>query len=74
MANQTECSRLEQRSVINYLVAEKYKLWEIYKIKCGVYEEACFSYKYLKMRETGELLRVLIEKYSACRGKILTLR
>ena len=34
-ANQTECSKLEQRSVIESLVSEKYKQCEIYKRVCA---------------------------------------
>ena len=45
VANQTEYSRLEQRSVIKYLVTEKYKLYEIYRRMWDVYGEACFSPK-----------------------------
>ena len=44
-ANQTECSRLEQRFVIIFLVAEKCKPCEIYKRTCDVYQEACFGQK-----------------------------
>ena len=36
-ANQTECSRFEQRSVIKFLVAEKCKPCEIYRRICNVY-------------------------------------
>ena len=43
MAIQTKCSRLEQRSVIKSLVAEKWKLCEIYRKMCDMYGEACFS-------------------------------
>ena len=46
-ANQIECSRLEQRSVIRYLVAEKYKPGEFYM--CDLYREACFVKKCLQM-------------------------
>ena len=45
LANQIECTRFEQRSVIKYLVAEKCKLCEIYRRICDVYGEACFSLK-----------------------------
>ena len=38
VANQTESSRLEQRSVIIFLAAEKYK-------PCKIYGEACFDKK-----------------------------
>ena len=37
MSNQTECSRLEQRSVIKFLVAEKCKPCEIYRRIYDVY-------------------------------------
>ena len=45
--NQKELSRLEQRSVINSLVAEMGKLCEIYRIMYDVYGEACFSQKHV---------------------------
>ena len=38
-ANQTECSKLDQRSVIKFITIEKCKLCEIYKWMCGVYKE-----------------------------------
>ena len=43
--NQTECPRLEQRSVIKFLVTEKCKLYEIYRRICNMYNEACFNKK-----------------------------
>ena len=43
VANQTELSSLDQRSVFKSLVAEKCKLCEIYRRMCNVYGEACFS-------------------------------
>ena len=43
-ANQTQCSKLEQRFVIKFLVAEKYKPCEIYKRMCDVNGEVCFSH------------------------------
>ena len=42
-ANQPECSRLEQRSIINVLVAEKCKPCEIYRRMCNVYGEVRFN-------------------------------
>ena len=48
----TKGSRFEQRSVIIFLVAEKYKLCEIYRSICNVHWEACLSknvYKWLNM-------------------------
>ena len=47
MANQTECSRHEQRSVIKFLLAEKCKQYELYRRMCDVYGEACFRKKYV---------------------------
>ena len=35
--------QIEQRSVIKYLLAEKYKPCEIYRRMCDVYGEASFS-------------------------------
>ena len=60
VANQTECSRLEKRSVMKFLRAKKCKPCEIYRIfMCtvkrifvkNVYKEACFFktvYKWVK--------------------------
>ena len=42
LANQTKCFRLKQRSVIKFLVAEKCKPCEVYRIVCDVYGEVCF--------------------------------
>ena len=39
--NQTECSKLEQRSVIKFWVTEKYKACEIHRKIGEEYEEAC---------------------------------
>ena len=44
-ANETQCSRIEQRSLIKFLLAEKCKPREIYRRICDVYGEACFSQK-----------------------------
>ena len=41
--NQTDCSKLEERSVITFLVAEKCKPCEIYRRISDVYGEACFN-------------------------------
>ena len=43
--NKNEYSRLEQRSVIKFLMADKCKPCEIYWRICNVYEEACFNKK-----------------------------
>ena len=57
--NQTECPRLEQRSVIKFLVTEKCKPCKIYKRMRDVYGEACFSkknvYKWAKLFKDGRL-------------------
>ena len=39
-----QCSSLERRSVIKFLVIEKCKQNEIYRM-CNVYREACFNSK-----------------------------
>ena len=58
VANQTKCSRLEQRFVIKFLLAEKCKPCEIYGRKCDVYGEAYFSrknvYKWDKLFKEGQ--------------------
>ena len=50
--NQIVCSRLEQRSVMKFLLAEKCKQCEIYRRKWDVYKEAWFCqenvYKWTK--------------------------
>ena len=43
--NQTDSSRLEQRSVIKVLVAEKCKPCDIHRKICDVYGEVCFIEK-----------------------------
>ena len=43
VANQTEFSAIEQRSVIKVLVAVMSKPSEIYKKMCDVYGEACLN-------------------------------
>ena len=45
VANQILCFRLEQRSVIKFLVAEKCKPSEIYSIMYNECGEACFIKK-----------------------------
>ena len=45
VANETDCSSLEQKSVIKFLVIGKCKPWEIYRRMCDVYGEDCFSKK-----------------------------
>ena len=47
MANQREHSRLEQKSVINFLVTVKCKPCEIYSRICDVYWEAYFTQRNL---------------------------
>ena len=41
--NQTDCVRLEQISIINLLMVEKYKLCEMYIRMTHVLGEACLS-------------------------------
>ena len=44
-ANQTECSRLKQSSVIKLLMAKICRPYEIYRRMCDVHGEVCFSEK-----------------------------
>ena len=44
-ANQTDCSRLEQRFVIKFMLAEKCKSCEDYGRMCYVHGETYFSQK-----------------------------
>ena len=44
VAHQTECFRLEQRSVIIFLVPEKCKSCEIYKRTCECAQKNMFAY------------------------------
>ena len=57
MADPESCSRIEQRSVIKFLVAEQCKPSEIFRKMSDVYEEACFSqknvYKWAKLFKEG---------------------
>ena len=79
-SNQVESSRLEQKSVIKFLMAEKYKPCEIYRRMCNVCSEACFSPKNihkkskhrfaimsLSQKETHKLCST--EKFSRCCGQ-----
>ena len=43
MVYQTAYFKLEQRSIIKFLVAKKCKPYEIYRRMSDVYEKACFS-------------------------------
>ena len=45
VANQTECSRLQQRSVVKFLLGEKCKPCENHKRLCDGYRETHFSQK-----------------------------
>ena len=49
MADLEICSRVEQKSVRKFLVAELSKPSEIFRRMSDVYEEACFSQKMSKM-------------------------
>ncbi|BFZ25935.1 hypothetical protein BsWGS_28974 [Bradybaena similaris] len=57
MAGQEACSRIEQRSVIKFLVAEECKPVEIHRIMSTVYGATCFSrknvYKWAKLFKEG---------------------
>ena len=44
-ANHKVCSRLERRSVIKFLAADKCKPREIHQTICDVYKKAYFSQK-----------------------------
>ena len=44
-----KCSRLEQSSVIKFLVTEKSKSWETYRRMSDVYGEGYFNQKNLQM-------------------------
>ena len=48
LANQTECSRLEQRFGIKFLMAGKGKTYEIYRRMYKVYGKTYFSKKCLQ--------------------------
>ena len=49
VANQIECCKIEQSSVIKFWEVEKCKLCEIYARMCDVYGEAYFSPNGLNM-------------------------
>ena len=50
-ANQTDCCKFEQRSVIKFLVGKKSKPYEIYGRICDVYGEICFNQKFVNESE-----------------------
>ena len=52
-SNQAERSRLEQRSLINCLLAEKGKWYKIYRIFCDMYGDVCFTKNVLKLFNEG---------------------
>ena len=63
VANQTACSKLEQRSVIKVLVTEKGKPSEIYRRMCDAYGEASFSQKmFINSLNMSLPLRFWVEK------------
>ena len=63
VANPTECSKLEQRSVMKFLMAEKHKACEIHRRMCDVYEEACLSQKmFINGWDRGLPLQARVEK------------
>ena len=43
-SGKSECSTLEQRSIMKFLLAEKWKPCEIYGRMCNVFREACFIF------------------------------
>ena len=43
--NQKQCSKLEQRSVVKFLLAEKYKPCKIYRRMRDVHGEVCLNQK-----------------------------
>ena len=45
VANQTKGSRLEQRTVTKFLMAEKYKPCEVYRRMCDMYREVGLNKK-----------------------------
>ena len=63
-ASQTECSRVEQRCVIKFLMTEKCKTSEIYKSICDVYGKACFSLKNVYKWVEYEFIKSLRKKDS----------
>ena len=58
MANQEACSRIEQRSVVKFLVAEGCKPVEIHRRMSTGYDATCFSrknvYKWRKLFKEGQ--------------------
>ena len=46
-----QCSWLEQRSVIKFLVTDKCKLYEINRKMYGVYADACFCKKKINKKK-----------------------
>ena len=76
VAHQTDCSRFEQRSVIQFLMAKKCKPCEIYWRLCDAQGETCFSQKmFANWLNMGlqELIRQSKEwKYwLSCKEKVL---
>ena len=57
MSNKEACSRIEQRSVIKFLVAEGCKAVEIHRRMSTLYGATCFSrkniYKWAKLFKEG---------------------
>ena len=56
--------KYQHRSAIKFLVTGKWKPWEIYKIICDVYREACFSQKSVYKRDKHELVSMNLNKNS----------
>ena len=51
-------NRLEQRSVIKFLMAEKCKQWEIHSTMCDVYGEVCFNEKKKRAKNSFATMRL----------------
>ena len=49
VANNTVAFRRKQSSVIKFMVAEKGKTYEIYRIIWNVHDEACFSENFIEI-------------------------
>ena len=70
MTNET---MLEQRSDIKFLVAEKYKSYEIYRRMCDMYRETCFSQNIYSLAEHGFITMNVSRKGNSWSGNTLTL-
>ena len=63
VSNKTDSSKLEQWSVIKFLLAKKYKQCKIYRRMCDVYREVCLSQEmFTKGVNMGLLLQAQVGK------------